>query len=328
MNDVQLVMIQNVDTVPAGFTPIQLDPDTSLGPDGKNGLEPITAIQVEAGEGSGGVFTTIQPSYEDAMGVKTLMMQTSKGPLLSDTTYNAITMVDPWNPVYSWRRGVLLQYVPDDATLNADGKGYDMDDRFIANVQASPRIKDGTSPEAEFLSNLDQGKQTAFPHAMTAFFQTVQKRLKVQAGLADYLKLAESRRRIYRPLPLDEFALTLPWALKYDKGKYFEMKQNGTIQEMEARGVNFFNSWRISVSSYDPKVLPEPDANASDDVALVFENNTGDSALPQSTTVSCQKSAVASRLRKSGCPMRSRFQKSLVLSRRRRAPAVLLGIVT
>ncbi|KAK5113898.1 hypothetical protein LTR85_010431 [Meristemomyces frigidus] len=307
VDDVQLVMIQNVETVPVGFTPINLDAYTSLGPDGKNGLEPVTAIQVESGEGPGGAFTTIQPSFEDAIGVKTLMMQTSRAPLLSDTTFNAMMMVDAWNPVYSWRRGVLLQYVPDNATLNADHKTYDLGDCFIANVQASPRVKDAMSPEAEFLGNLAPAKQAAFTHAMTGFFRAVQKRLLSQVGLADYMRLAESRRRIYRPLPLDEFALTLPWALKYDKGEFFEMKQDGTIQEMGTRGVSFFDSWRASVSSYDPKLLPAPDANARDDIVTPSECGSEDSAISRSMPFSCQESPMATQLQKAGCPMRSRL---------------------
>lgn len=71
------------------------------------------------------------------------------------------------------------------------------------------------------------------------------------------MKLAESRRRIYRPLPLDEFGMTLPYALNLPTDwKLIEMKEDATVTEIPERGLKFLNGWTGTLHGYDPHLLP------------------------------------------------------------------------
>ena len=301
-------MIQDVDpkNIPVGYTAVSLPADTSLGPPPKDPLEGITAVVVQNGEGDGGEFTIVHSSFEDATGIRILQLQLAKDgspAFFSNMTYNAMVMVDAWNPVYSWRRGVLLQYVPDDAQLEVSTGRYDLDERFVTAVRSSPRCQDPDSPESEFLANLSQDAQDSFTSTvMPNYLQKVQAALGTQAGMADYLKLAESRRRIYRPLPLDEFALTLPYALKYQAGMYYEMRPDGTVQEMDNRGVTFFNNWRTSVSSCNPQLIPIPDADAADNALRLIASSTPTSRAKHPLGISCQQHSLSNKVKASGCP--------------------------
>jgi len=73
----------------------------------------------------------------------------------------------------------------------------------------------------------------------------------------DYLSLAESRRRIYRLLPLDEFGSSMPYTLSipYDSPMQ-EIRPDGKIQPMPARGIDFLQKWTTSLASVNPQVLP------------------------------------------------------------------------
>ena len=72
----------------------------------------------------------------------------------------------------------------------------------------------------------------------------------------DYLCLAEVRRQIYRPLPLDEFGAQLPYALNLPSDKeHIEMKEDGTITKIPQRGLDFFKDWMDSLASFDPKII-------------------------------------------------------------------------
>jgi hypothetical protein len=307
--DIQLSLIQDVDpeNAPPGYTPVELS-SNAMGPeDPKGESEPIWVVQVEAGEGDVGVFTILHASFEDVKGAYLLMTDIQKKfKLLSPQTYNAMVMVDPWNPVYSWRRGVLLQYVPDEATFNPDTKSFDMEQRFIDAVKASPRMQDETSPEYEFVQNLSK-TSTEFQDTLTEYFKKVQKRLKSQDGIADYLKLAESRRRVYRPVPMDEFSLTLPWAWLWKYTRPLEMTPDGTIQEINDRGYKFLETWIGSLRTFDPLILPRADANDGDDTAvLAYLLSIASTPKPTPNLAVSYKTSRANSSSESGCPFRSR----------------------
>ena len=67
-------------------------------------------------------FTTLQASLEDAVGISKMQrIPTGAGQetisLLRPHTLRALLLLDFGNPIYSWRRGVLMQYVPETITL-------------------------------------------------------------------------------------------------------------------------------------------------------------------------------------------------------------------
>ena len=219
---------------------------------------------VVAAEGEGVPFTILQSSIEDSYGAAAMQnLKAGKATvqLFSESTINALCMVDFWNPIYSWRRGRLMQYVPTSTTLN--GTTYDLESNFVNAVKASGAFKDPNSPEYAFIQLLGV-PATIHQSRVKAYIDNVGRRLKSYEGLLDYMKLAESRRRIYRPLPLDEFGATLPYALKLGPDlPMYEMMEAGTIQPMPVEGQTFLRSWIGSLAGYDPHLLKENNADRS-----------------------------------------------------------------
>ncbi|KAI0096803.1 hypothetical protein GGR51DRAFT_578638 [Nemania sp. FL0031] len=219
-------------------------------------------------------FNLLHTSFEDAHGTERFQtLGTRKGGtaesdkkygLFSEATFNAIMMVDFCNPIYSWRRGVLMQYVPRKTKYNASTFSYDIDSRFIENVKNSRWYNCNIvgSPECEFIRLLSLPLQD-HQNMIDKYFTAITDRMKQSPidALTDYLKLAESRRRIYRPLPLDEFGYTLPYATKMDFGDpFYEMTLSGQIQAMPHRGQLFLKKWTYSLAGVDPDLLPPPDS--------------------------------------------------------------------
>ncbi|CZR68570.1 uncharacterized protein PAC_18469 [Phialocephala subalpina] len=140
------------------------------------------------------------------------------------------------------RRGVLMQYIPECTTLEKE---------------TTPMISAGSlwrTPLSSLQARIQQ------------YLNLADARLETLEGVFDYLKLVESRRRrMYRPFPLSEFGLSLPYALNYDEdaGARFEMRKDGSIAPLPTRGVEFFRRWNGTQKSgrlagFDPKILPRP----------------------------------------------------------------------
>jgi hypothetical protein len=295
-------------------------PDSKLHPEAGRvviGNEEFRTFVVEYGEGENLAFTILQPSYEDVQGASILL--TMKPPLLSKDCIYAMLMVDPWNSIYSWKRSVLMQYVPDTTKLPGEfdpkatpPQKYDLEAAIEAAVRDSPRFKnEPNSPEREFITNLEEQRNgsSKFSDRMNDYLTKVAQRLndpnQVIAAMTEYMKLAESRRRIYRPVPLDEFDLTLPWATNYDYKTPFEMTSDGTIAPIADRGIKFFRDWIGSLSSSDPQMIPRPDKDDQND-------NIHGVAIPKQTvlavrtaSIGCQSSTNVHSIRRGGCPVLS-----------------------
>jgi hypothetical protein len=202
--------------------------------------------------------------YAALMGEGLLMSKT--GPtFLSRRAIIAVVAVDLYNPVYSWRRGVLWEYVPSDTTVDDDGKAYDIEAKFVAAVRASAMAAQEGSPERDFLDAYDSAGEDAYTlqTAETALMERLDQYLKkVKSGLKkgkleDYIRLAESRRRLYRPLPLNEFGVQLPYALNIPQDTApLEMLADATVKEIPERGVAFLKGWLGSLHGYDPYLMP------------------------------------------------------------------------
>jgi hypothetical protein len=238
-------------------------------------------------------FNIIQSSLEDAQGIRNMQSlkrlpgnedDTFMG-LFSPTVFNAVFMLDFWNPVYSWKRGCLMQYVPQTTSfIDKDGV-YDLESRFIDNVKKSPFVMANIadSPEYQFIQLL-KIDITVHQKKVTAYFDAIQKRMKDDPikALEDYLSLAESRRRIYRPLPLNEFGSSLPYALgiPYDN-PHLEMTADGNVQPMPQRGLDFFASWTTSLAGVNPIIIPASTSKIAPVIAAALPR-------PSSLALSCQ----------------------------------------
>ncbi|KAF8453889.1 hypothetical protein BDZ91DRAFT_853126 [Kalaharituber pfeilii] len=264
-------------------------------------------IGVQHGEGI--PFVTVQPSYEDTQGC--VMMQTmgeSRG-LLTEAAFNALIMLDFCNPVYSWRRGVLMQYVPDTTIWDPETKTYDFQSKFIENIKKSSYAKDVTSPEAQFL-HLWEHPDLNHQDAILEYINKVKtnllpemegeteekKNVKTQK-FQDYLALQECRRRIFRPLPLNEFGFTLPYAVGYKATNLIEMRMDGTVVQMEERGQKFIEAWTGTLWDENPRLIPLTESLASEQqdkgISLMGEKPQGIRTAP----LVCEE-----KRKESGCP--------------------------
>lgn len=212
-------------------------------------------------------FVTLQPSYEDVRGVlSTNSLQSDiqgdfPAALLSDKALQAISILDFWNPIYSWRRGVLMQYLPEKTNLTQDGEAYDLEANFMGAIRKSSFVvnKEQDSPEFQLQQLYDDTtKMDERQQKLDEYISAVTNRLQTEDGMLDYLKLAESRRRIYRPLPLDEFGVQLPYAVNLEPDwPYIEMTETAEIQEIPKRGLDFLAAWIGTLHGYDPHILPD-----------------------------------------------------------------------
>jgi hypothetical protein len=139
-----------------------------------------------------------------------------------------------------------MRYIPSTATCNLaptrlDNR-YDLGDGLIEAVNygiKSLGLDRTTSPEAEFL-NLVRFSPEEHKGKIKAYVDKVNERLKTKEGVLEYMKVAESNRRLFRPHPrtqkplhpLAEFDMSLPYANKIDAFKHevWSMKPDGTVQ--------------------------------------------------------------------------------------------------
>ena len=260
-----LSLLQEVDpddvkSLPPEIPRVTLKPGTLGG--GKQTAEHDWVVFIETAANTEGIpFVILQSSFEDAQGVMAIQ-QTNLGDgfpeaLLSDKAFQALTMIDFCNPIYSWRRGVLWHYVPSTTTLH--GQAYDFETSFVSAIRNSAFAKDPESPECQFLAYYDSNKSASdYQDLIAQYLGAVTTQLQTEDGMTQYLSLAESRRRIYRPLPLDEFGFTLPYATKILlNAPFLEMNKSGKTQAIPPRGLKFLLSWSDTLWSFDPKLLPQ-----------------------------------------------------------------------
>ncbi|CAM1503616.1 Fc.00g012070.m01.CDS01 [Cosmosporella sp. VM-42] len=300
----------------------------------QGGAEINFAIQ-QWGEGDN-PWVILQSSVEDAMGVwmaQKMFLGEDRGyascQLFSRETFNALQMVDFWNPVYSWRRVRLMQYIPVrtqlkkdpvfDPELGEDVYTFDLEENFIKAIEDRAargdlqQIKE-TPPEIEFLKNL---KKPLIDHQVriSKYTSMVSDRLGKSKWVLDYLRLAESRRRMFRPLPMNFFGSNLPYCLGISpKEPWLEMTESGTVQRISDYGVGCLSQWLGSLAGNDPKVLPGRHHSLEDLIETrrsrikAHKPGTPRAFLPRPATMrmACQRSIAVTnpevKARHGGCP--------------------------
>lgn len=250
--------------------------------DGKediNGGDQVNFAVQQWGEGDN-PWVILQSSVDDAHGVWTAQRmflgddkQAARCQLFSEKTFNALHMVDFWNPIYSWRRLKLMQYIPvaaklkgtpdTDPTTGEDVYTYDLEDRFIEAIRKRIDGKGDLKklqnkwPEAEFLLNLEKPlieHQIRISNYTTKIVQN----LDDSTWLLEYLKLAESRRRMFRPMPMNFFGSNIPYCLAMPTDHpWLEMTENASVRKIPKRGLDVLEEWLGSLASSDPQVLPQ-----------------------------------------------------------------------
>jgi hypothetical protein len=131
--------------------------------------------------------------------------------LLSCRFILCLLMIDFCNPLDSRRRKRLLRHIPE--TTNYDGTKYDLVDEIVKSIEKAAETSSEHSSEAVFLkywNHNDDDLKANCKRIIEQYFINLQLNLQKQDGVDDLVQLAESRRRMFRVKPLNEFELTFP----------------------------------------------------------------------------------------------------------------------
>jgi hypothetical protein len=136
-------------------------------------------------------------------------------------------MVDFTEPVFSPVRAHLMRYVPTSPVPVSTWCG----DIATAVVDAA-RTLPADSPEAEFARNWavpEAEWPEVFARRVDAYLEKVAARIRTASGFDDCVRLAESRRRTFKEMRLNEFALTLPTTGIPADAPRLRMHEDGTV---------------------------------------------------------------------------------------------------
>jgi hypothetical protein len=173
-------------------------------------------------------FIVPEASFED---IDVVNQMVSAG-ILTAHFVASILMVDFPNPVFSPARARLLQYVPTTATIDPAAGGLSQQIAQVISQAAQGQPAD--SPEAEFKTNwelADLDWKNVFATEIETYMTAVSNRISSVEGFDDYVRLAESRRREFKHMRLNEFSLTLPATNIPIDAPLLQMQRDATIHE-------------------------------------------------------------------------------------------------
>lgn len=176
-------------------------------------------------------FVVPEASFEDTDVVDQLL----RNGIITPHLAASILMVDFPNPVFSERRAALLPYMPARATLSGPAGG--LSEQIAEAVSRGRAVNGAGSPEAEFISNweIDESQwRNVFALRLQSYMAAVSTRVRSDSGFDDYVRLAESRRREFREMRLNEFTLSLPVTNIPSDAPRLKMSADGTIRETTA----------------------------------------------------------------------------------------------
>jgi len=142
-----------------------------------------------------------------------------------------VLMVDFPNPVFSPARAHLLRYVGRSPALDARGGG--LSDQLAGAITDAAEATPMGSPERTFAANWalpEDGWADEFAGRIQGYLEAVGRRIGTPEGFDDYVRLAESRRREFAGLRLNEFSLTLPATTIPPDAPLLEMAEDGTVR--------------------------------------------------------------------------------------------------
>lgn len=169
-------------------------------------------------------FLVPEPALED----NDVVLQCVRQGLLTARFAACALMVDFPNPVYSSRRGTLLRHGPEMSGLS------DLSERTAQAIIAAAETAGPRSPEGEFAELWQLGEEGWAQECATRlanYMQAVNARLTTEDGFDAYVRLAESRRRIFATTSLNEFPLLLPRTDIPQDMPPLQMRPDGTVEE-------------------------------------------------------------------------------------------------
>lgn len=143
----------------------------------------------------------------------------------------SVLMVDFPNPVFSPARAHLLRYVGRSMALDPAGGG--LSDQIADAITEAAEATPAGSPERAFAANwaLPEAEWAdMFAARIQRYLEAVGRRIATPEGFDDYVRLAESRRREFAGMRLNEFSLTLPMTTIPADAPLLEMAEDGTVR--------------------------------------------------------------------------------------------------
>ena len=153
-------------------------------------------------------FLVPEPAFEDVNALREMLARK----LIHRKFAASVLMVDFTNPIFSPARRRLLEYIPTAGTIRPDGSS-DLPERIAEAIAQAAEALPAESPERQFLANWglsDADWEATYATRIRSYLDAVRDRLSRPGGFDRYVELAESRRRQFARLPLNEFELLLP----------------------------------------------------------------------------------------------------------------------
>ncbi|MFD7835295.1 hypothetical protein [Streptomyces sp. NPDC059761] len=173
-------------------------------------------------------FVVPEAAHEDNEVIRQMVR---KG-LISARFAACVLMVDFPNPVFSPARSLLMRYVP-----TTPIKAVNLCDTVTQAILDAARTRNlpTDSPEARFAAHWqvpEDAWQSVFGQRVDAYLRKVTQQIQTASGFDDYVRLAESRRRQFRLMKLNEFELTLPVTNIPPGAPPLAMREDATVAEL------------------------------------------------------------------------------------------------
>ncbi|CAG8443577.1 12763_t:CDS:1 [Funneliformis caledonium] len=223
---------------------------------------------IEQGDGMF-AFPVPEPAFEDTSLLSTLlnsrrMNKVEVPALLSPKFILCLFMIDFCNPLDSMCRRRLMKYIPDTARYDNSTKSYDLVENIVKNIKSGANNSPKESVEAVFLGYWDLTDEVLKKNCkmiIEQYFANLQINLQKQDGVDDLIRLAESRRRLFRSKPLNEFDLTLPICSNITSDALsLEMSPQGTVRPSLKHTISDLD--KFSITSKNSYILEKFDPPA------------------------------------------------------------------
>ncbi|MFJ3202953.1 hypothetical protein [Streptomyces sp. NPDC086989] len=173
-------------------------------------------------------FVVPEAAHED----NEVIRQMVRRGLISARFAACVLMVDFPNPVFSPARSLLMRYVP-----TTPVKAVKLCDTVTQAILDAARTRNlpADSPEARFAAHWQVPEdrwQSVFGQRVDSYLRKVTQQIQTAAGFDDYVRLAESRRRQFRLMKLNEFELTLPVTNVAPDAPPLAMREDATVAEL------------------------------------------------------------------------------------------------
>ncbi|WP_162683987.1 hypothetical protein [Streptomyces populi] len=168
-------------------------------------------------------FVVPEPACEDNDVVRQMVEQG----LITDKFAACAFMVDFTDPVFSSVRAQLMAHVPTTPTAVTE-----LQDHTVQAILEAATSLPPSSPEGRFAAAwalADDVWPKTFAQRIDDYLGRVGRRIRESAGFDDYVRLAESRRRDFKAMRLNEFELTLPTTNIPVDAARLRMNDDGTV---------------------------------------------------------------------------------------------------